>query len=94
MIYFVIRVLVNALALALTIIISPGLELQQLLPGVVGISPTYLIFGILFGIMQLNTEENRDYTGYSANDKSKQAAYSRNSPGNNCHNTHKAHPTA
>ncbi len=51
MIYFVIRVLVNALALAVTIIISPGLELGQLLPGVVGISPTYLFFGILFGII-------------------------------------------
>jgi putative membrane protein len=51
MIYFVIRVLVNALALAVTIILAPGLELEQLLPGVVGIAPTYMFFGILFGLI-------------------------------------------
>lgn len=49
MIYFVIRVLVNALALAVTIILSPGLRVQPLLPGVIDISSTYLLFGILFG---------------------------------------------
>lgn len=49
MIYFVIRVLVNALALAVTIILSPGLDIQPLLPGVIDISSTYLLFGILFG---------------------------------------------
>ncbi|MBK8989403.1 MAG: phage holin family protein [Chloroflexi bacterium] len=51
MIYFVIRVLVNALALSVTIIISPGLSLQPLLPGVVRISVTYILIGMLFGII-------------------------------------------
>ena len=51
MIYFVIRVLVNALALALTIIITPGLSMQPLLPGVIDISVTYLLIGILFGLV-------------------------------------------
>ncbi|NJN53739.1 MAG: hypothetical protein HC804_02645 [Anaerolineae bacterium] len=51
MIYFVIRVLVNALALALTIIFSPGLSIQPLLPGVVNISATYIYFGIFFGLI-------------------------------------------
>lgn len=49
MIYFVIRMLVNAIALTITIIFSPGLSIQPLIPGVVEISATYLIFGLLFG---------------------------------------------
>lgn len=51
MIYFIIRVIVNALALAITVIFLPGIAMQPLLPGVVNISPTYLLFGILFGII-------------------------------------------
>lgn len=51
MIYFLIRVLVNALALALTVIITPGLRMQPLLPPVISLSTTYIIIGILFGII-------------------------------------------
>lgn len=51
MIYFVIRVLVNGLALALTIILSPGLNLLPILPGVIGMTATYILFGILFGLI-------------------------------------------
>jgi ubiquinone biosynthesis protein len=51
MVYFVIRVLVNGLALALTIILSPGLNLLPLMPGVISIAATYIIFGVLFGII-------------------------------------------
>ncbi|MCB8984395.1 MAG: phage holin family protein [Ardenticatenaceae bacterium] len=51
MIYFVIRVLVNGLALALTMILAPGLNLLPLLPGVVDVTATYLLFGILFGVI-------------------------------------------
>lgn len=51
MIYFVIRVIVNALALAVTVILVPGVTLQPLLPGLIDISATYLLFGILFGVI-------------------------------------------
>ncbi len=51
MIYFVIRILVNALALAITVIFNPGITIQPLIPGVVNISATYLLFGILFGLI-------------------------------------------
>ena len=51
MIYFVILVLVNALALTITVILTPNLNIQSLLPGVVGISLTYLIIGILIGLI-------------------------------------------
>ena len=51
MIYFVIRVLVTALALAITVILTPGLTIQPLLPGVIDSSATYLLIGILFGLI-------------------------------------------
>ncbi len=51
MIYFFIRVIVNALALAIMVILMPGITLQPILPGVINISTTYLIFGIVFGVI-------------------------------------------
>jgi len=51
MIYFVIRILVNAIALALTIIFTPGIIVQPLIPDVVDISATYLLIGTLFGLI-------------------------------------------
>lgn len=51
MIYFAIRIIINALALALTIILMPGLDIQPLLPGVVGVTATYLVYGVLFGLI-------------------------------------------
>ncbi len=51
MIYFTIRVLVNALALALTIILVPGLKVGPIIPGVIDISGTYIIYGILIGLI-------------------------------------------
>ena len=54
MIRFTIRVLVYALVLALTITLTPGIELQPLIPGVIDISATYLLFGILFGLIGMN----------------------------------------
>lgn len=51
MIYFLIRVLVNALGLAITIILIPGLQIQPLLPGVVDITATYIFCGILIGVI-------------------------------------------
>ncbi|MFN2137401.1 MAG: phage holin family protein, partial [Candidatus Promineifilaceae bacterium] len=51
MIYFVIRVLVNAIALAITIIVTPGLDVQPLVPDIVEISATYLVIGAIFGII-------------------------------------------
>ena len=51
MIYFVIRILVNAIALALTVILTPGLDAQPLIPGVVDISATYILIGTLFGLI-------------------------------------------
>ncbi len=51
MIYFVIRILVNALALSITIILMPGLKVSPIIPGVIGISATYLIYGSIMGII-------------------------------------------
>jgi len=51
MIYFIIRVLVTALALALTVILTPGISVQPLLPPVIDITGTYLIIGMIFGII-------------------------------------------
>ena len=51
MIYFVIRVLVNALALAITIILLPGLQVGPIIPGVIDISATYIIYGIVIGLI-------------------------------------------
>jgi len=51
MIRFTIRILVYALVLAITITFSPGITINPLIPGVVDISATYLIFGILFGLI-------------------------------------------
>lgn len=51
MIYFVIRILVTALALAVTVILTPGIRMQALLPPVIDISGTYLLMGALFGII-------------------------------------------
>ena len=51
MIYFVILVLVNALALAITVILTPNLNIQPLLPDVIGIGATYLLVGILIGLI-------------------------------------------
>lgn len=51
MIYFVIRILVNAIALAITMILTPGLDIQPIIPGVVDISATYILIGTLFGLI-------------------------------------------
>ena len=51
MIRLTIRVLVYALVLAITITFSPGITIYPLIPDVVGISATYLFFGILFGLI-------------------------------------------
>jgi putative membrane protein len=51
MIRFTIRILVYALILAITITLSPGIKINPLIPGVVRISSTYLLFGILFGLI-------------------------------------------
>lgn len=51
MIYFTVRILVYALVLAITITLSPGIEINPLIPGVIDISSTYLLFGILFGLI-------------------------------------------
>lgn len=51
MIYFVIRVLVNALAMALTVILAPGFDVAPLLPPVISLSATYIIIGIVFGVI-------------------------------------------
>jgi len=51
MIYFVIRILVNAIALAITVIFTPGITVQPLIPGIIDISPTYLLIGALFGLI-------------------------------------------
>lgn len=51
MIYFVIRVLVNALALAVTILLTPRLNVQPLLPPVIPLGSTYLILGVLVGVV-------------------------------------------
>jgi ubiquinone biosynthesis protein len=51
MIYFIIRILVNALALSITIILMPGLKVGPIIPGVIDISATYLIYGIIVGLI-------------------------------------------
>jgi ubiquinone biosynthesis protein len=51
MIYFIIRVLVTALALALTVILTPGISVMPLLPPVIDISGTYIIIGMIFGVI-------------------------------------------
>lgn len=51
MIRLTIRVLVYALVLSVTITFSPGIEIFPLIPGTIGISATYLLFGILFGLI-------------------------------------------
>ena len=51
MIRFTIRVLVYALVLAITITFSPGITISPIIPGVIDISATYLIFGVLFGLI-------------------------------------------
>ncbi len=51
MIYFLIRVLVNALSLAVTIILLPGLSVGPIIPGVIDISATYIIYGAIIGLI-------------------------------------------
>ena len=51
MIRFTIRILVYALVLAISITFAPGITIQPLIPGVIDISATYLLFGILFGLI-------------------------------------------
>ena len=51
MIYFTVRILVYALVLSISITLSPGIEINPLIPGVIDISSTYLLFGILFGLI-------------------------------------------
>jgi len=51
MIRLSIRVLVYALVLAITITFAPGMKIYPLIPDVIGISATYLLFGILFGLI-------------------------------------------
>jgi ubiquinone biosynthesis protein len=51
MIRLTIRVLVYALVLAISISLSPGISLQPLIPGLIDISTTFLLFGILFGLI-------------------------------------------
>jgi ubiquinone biosynthesis protein len=51
MIYFVIRILVNAIALALTVIFTPGIIVQPLISGTIDISATYLLIGTIFGLI-------------------------------------------
>ena len=51
MIYLVVRILVYAIALAVTVILTPGLDVGPLIPGVVDISATYILIGTLFGLI-------------------------------------------
>ena len=51
MIRITIRVLVYALVLAIAITFSPGITINPIIPGVIDISATYLIFGIVFGLI-------------------------------------------
>ena len=51
MIRFTIRVAIYALVLAIAITLSPGIKIHPLIPGVVHISTTYILFGILFGLI-------------------------------------------
>lgn len=50
MIRITIRVFVYALVLAVTVLLSPGIRILPLIPGVIEISATYIIFGVLFGL--------------------------------------------
>ncbi len=51
MIYFVIRILVNAIALAITVILTPGLVVKPIVPELLNISATYILIGTLFGLI-------------------------------------------
>ena len=51
MIRLTIRVLVYALVLAISISLSPGVSIEPMIPGLIDISTTYLLFGILFGLI-------------------------------------------
>jgi ubiquinone biosynthesis protein len=51
MIRFTVRILVYALVLAIAITLSPGIMIYPLIPEVVPISSTYLVFGVLFGLI-------------------------------------------
>lgn len=51
MVRFTIRVLVYALVLAITITLAPAIIIKPLIPGVIDISATYLLFGVLFGLI-------------------------------------------
>lgn len=51
MIRFTIRVAVYALVLAIAITLTPGITLNPLIPEVINISATFMIFGILFGVI-------------------------------------------
>ena len=51
MIYFIIRVIVNALALAVTFLLLPGIEAHPWEEGLIPLLLTYLIMGVLFGII-------------------------------------------
>lgn len=51
MIYFVVQVLVNTLALALTILIVPGVSLHPLQMGAVATLLELLVIGVLFGLV-------------------------------------------
>lgn len=51
MIRFTVRVVVYGLVLAIAITLSPGIEIRPLIPDVVPISSTFIIFGILFGLI-------------------------------------------
>jgi putative membrane protein len=51
MIRLAVRVIVYALVLALAITISPGIKINPLIPEVVPISSTYIVFSILFGLI-------------------------------------------
>ena len=51
MIRYTIRVLVYALVLAITVMFSPGITIQAMVPGVINMNTTYLIFGAAFGLI-------------------------------------------
>jgi ubiquinone biosynthesis protein len=46
-----IRILVYALVLSVTVFFAPGIRIRPLIPGVIDISETYLLFGFLFGLI-------------------------------------------
>jgi ubiquinone biosynthesis protein len=51
MIRFTIRMLVYALTLTVTVALGPGIAIEPVLPGLIDVSATYLLFGILFGLI-------------------------------------------